>query len=92
MWGLGRTEQHRRRLHLGEFIVGTETGILHRLRKENPGKEFHPVRDDIVCSDMKKMTLEKLYRSLAENTYEVLLPREVADKAARAINAMLKLS
>jgi quinolinate synthase len=75
-----------------EFIVGTETGILHRLRKENPGKEFHPVRDDIVCSDMKKMTLEKLYRSLAENTYEVLLPREVADKAAQAINAMLKLS
>ncbi len=74
-----------------EFIVGTETGILHRLRKENPGKNFYPAREDIVCQDMKKMTLEKLYRSLAENQYEVQLPREVSDRAKLAIDAMLRL-
>jgi quinolinate synthase len=73
------------------FIVGTETGILHRLRKENPGKNFYPAREDIVCLDMKKMTLEKLYRSLAENQYEVQLPQEVADRAKLAIDAMLRL-
>jgi quinolinate synthase len=74
-----------------EFIVGTETGILHRLRKENPHKSFYPVRDDIVCADMKKMTLDKLYRALAENRYEVRLPQDVSDKAKLAIDAMLKL-
>jgi mannose/fructose/sorbose-specific phosphotransferase system IIA component len=74
-----------------EFIVGTETGILHRLRKENPGKNFYPVREDMVCRDMKKMTLEKLYSSLAENRFAVQLPQDVADRAKLAIDAMLKL-
>ena len=74
-----------------EFIVGTETGILHRLRKENPGKNFYPAREDIVCQDMKKMTLEKLYRSLAENRHEVRLPQEISSRAKLAIDAMLKL-
>ena len=74
-----------------EFIVGTETGILHRLRKENPGKLFFPARDDIVCSDMKKITLGKLHLALAENQYEVSLPQEISQNARRAIENMLKL-
>ena len=75
-----------------EFIVGTETGILHRLRKENPDKCFYPVRDDIICGDMKKITLDKLRLALAENRYEVELPQEISGSAKRAIDAMLKLS
>jgi quinolinate synthase len=74
-----------------EFIVGTETGILHRLRKENPGKLFFPARDDIVCLDMKKITLDKLHLALAENRYEVTLPQEISQKAKRAIENMLRL-
>jgi quinolinate synthase len=74
-----------------EFIVGTETGILHRLRKENPGKLFFPARDDIVCLDMKKITLGKLHLALAENRYEVTLPHEISQKAKRAIENMLRL-
>ena len=74
-----------------EFIVGTEVGILHRLRKENPGKIFHPVSEEIVCSDMKKITLEKLRDSLAGMKTEVVLPEEISARARRAIEAMLEL-
>lgn len=72
-----------------EFIVGTEVGILHRLRKENPGKIFHPVSEEIVCSDMKKITLENLAGCLREMKHEVAVPEEISTRAKRAIDAML---
>jgi quinolinate synthase len=72
-----------------EFIVGTETGILHRLRLENPGKRFHPVSENVVCADMKKLTLEKLYLSLLHLKSEVTVDEEVSVRARRAIEAML---
>lgn len=72
-----------------EFIVGTETGILHRLRMENPGKKFHPVSDGIVCPDMKKTTLENLAACLRDMKHEVVVPEDVASRAKRAIDAML---
>ena len=72
-----------------EIIVGTETGILHRLRKENPGKSFYPVSDGIVCADMKKTTLENLAACLREMKHEVFVPRDISLRARRAIDAML---
>lgn len=77
---------------LNEFIIGTEVGILHRLRKENPNKCFYPVSDKIVCADMKKITLTKLRDSLRDMTTQVVVPTDVATRAANAINAMLKIS
>ena len=74
-----------------EFIVGTEVGILHRLRKENPGKIFHPVSEEIVCSDMKKITLENLVGCLREMKHEVAVPEEISTRAKRAIDAMLAI-
>jgi quinolinate synthase len=74
-----------------EFIVGTETGILHRLMKENPDKRFHCAGSGIVCRDMKKITLEKLRDSLAMMKEEVVVPEETAAKARRAIEAMLAI-
>jgi quinolinate synthase len=74
-----------------EFIVGTETGILHRLRLENPGKRFHPVSENVVCADMKKLTLEKLYLSLLHLKSEVTVDEEVSVRARRAIEAMLAI-
>ena len=71
------------------FIVGTEVGILHRLRKENPGKAFYPVSERIVCPNMKKTTLENLAASLREMKTEVTVPTEIAVRAKRAIDAML---
>ena len=75
-----------------EFIVGTECGILHRLEKENPTKRFYCVGSNIVCQDMKKITLEKLRDCLAGMKEEVVVPEEIAVKAKRAIDAMLALS
>ncbi len=71
-----------------EFIVGTETGILHRLRGENPGKEFWPVAD-VTCPNMKKATLEKVRDCLRDMTPRVTVPPDVAARARRAIDAML---
>jgi quinolinate synthase len=72
-----------------EFIVGTEIGILHRLRKENPEKTFYPVSDRIVCPNMKKTTLENLAESLRAMKTEVTVPDDITRRARRAIEAML---
>ena len=72
-----------------EFIVGTEVGILHRLRKENPGKTFYPVSDRVTCPNMKKTTLENLAECLREMKTVVTVPEPVASRARRAVDAML---
>ncbi|MCS7173537.1 MAG: quinolinate synthase NadA [Armatimonadetes bacterium] len=74
------------------FLVATETGILHRMRKEAPGKTFLPVREDAICQYMKRITLDKLHRSLREGIYEVRVDPEIAARARRAIERMLALS
>lgn len=72
-----------------EIIVGTETGILHRLRNENPDKVFHPVDAHMECPDMKKATLEKLRDCLRDMSPKVTVPADIAARAKRAIDAML---
>ena len=72
-----------------EIIVGTETGILHRLRKENPGKTFWPVDDGMICPNMKKTTLVSLRDCLRDLSPKVSVPGDVAARAKRAIDAML---
>ena len=69
-------------------LVGTERGILHRLRKENPDKTFVPV-GDLECADMKRVTLAGLVASLREMRHRVTVPEAVAGRARRAIEAML---
>ena len=71
------------------ILVGTEVGILHRLRRENPGKTFIPVSDSLVCPNMKKTTLENLAESLREMKTRVIVPEDIAVRARRAIEAML---
>ncbi len=73
------------------FVIGTENGILHRLKKENPDKRFIVARD-LVCADMKKITLQKVLASLKELKVEVKVPEEIASKARKAIEAMLSAS
>lgn len=74
------------------FVIGTETGILYRMRKEAPGKKLIPVKDDAVCQYMKMITLEKVYRSLRDEVYEVRVPKEVAERARKAIERMLEIT
>jgi quinolinate synthase len=74
-----------------EFVVGTELGILHRLRKENPDKKFYPINENVVCVDMKKITLEKLRDSMKFNEFVVKVPEDIALRARKAIMAMLSI-
>lgn len=74
-----------------EFIVATETGILHRLEKLNPGKQFHPVNENAVCRFMKMITLEKVLRALVDDVYEVRVPEAVATKARLSIQRMIEI-
>jgi quinolinate synthase len=74
-----------------EFIVGTEMGMLYRLRKEVPGKIFHPVSPDAMCEYMKQNTLEKLVRSLERDEVEVQVAEDVRRKAQAAIDRMLTI-
>jgi quinolinate synthase len=83
---------HPRRSEAKEFIVATETGILHRMRKENPDKTFYPVKEDAVCRYMKMITLDKVLTSLQNEVYEVNVPEEVAVRAKKAIDRMLEIS
>ncbi|MDH3610992.1 MAG: quinolinate synthase NadA [Nitrosopumilus sp.] len=74
------------------FVVATETGILYRMKKENPGKTFVPASEKAECQYMKMNTMEKVYDSLVEDKYEVTVPKEIADKARLAIDRMLAIS
>ena len=74
------------------ILVGTEVGILHRLRKENPDKTFVSVSDTLVCPNMKKTTLENLRDCLRDMSNRVVVEKDVADRARRAIDAMLAVS
>jgi len=72
-----------------EFIVCTEIGILHRLRKENPGKCFYPVSEYAVCPNMKRTTLEKVLWSLEEMGHEVTVPPDIMRQAAKSLQRMI---
>jgi quinolinate synthase len=73
-----------------EFIIGTEIGILYRLRKECPGKIFYPASDQAVCQNMKLTTLEKVCLALENMSHEVIVPEEVRGKAKTCIERMLR--
>jgi quinolinate synthase len=73
-------------------VVGTEVGMIHRLRKIAPQRTFEPVKATAICEYMKTITLPKLYRCLRDLVYEVRVPRAVAIDAKRAIDRMLAIS
>jgi len=73
------------------FVVATETGILYRMRKDNPTKTFIPASDKAECQYMKMITLEKVYDALVNEKYLITVPKEIADKARLAIDRMLEI-
>jgi len=74
-----------------DIIVGTEIGIIHRLRKENPGKRFIPVSEQAICPRMKLINLEKIFWSLEDMAPVVKVPEEIQIKAKRAVDRMLEI-
>jgi quinolinate synthase len=74
------------------FVVATETGILYKMRQQNPDKTFIPASEKAECQYMKMITLDKVYDALVQDKYEVVVPKEIVDKARLAIERMLAIS
>ena len=72
-----------------EFVVGTESGILFRMMQANPQKKFHLLQPEILCTDMKKLSLADLARALETMEYQVELPPETIEASANSIKRML---
>lgn len=75
-----------------QLIVGTEVGIISRLKKENPGKRFIPASEQAICPDMKLITLEKVVKALEEMQSEVKVPEGIREKARTAVERMVEVS
>ncbi len=74
-----------------EFIIATETGLLHRLRTQHPEKRFFPASEHATCHHMQRNTLEKVFMSLVKMQYVVTVDPEVAKRAVRPIERMLEI-
>jgi len=73
-----------------QFIIGTEQGLIERMKRENPGKEFYPALKAKICSNMKKTGLIDIVNALEYDRYEIEIAEEISHKAVKALNAMLK--
>ncbi|HSJ64705.1 MAG TPA: quinolinate synthase NadA [Gemmatimonadaceae bacterium] len=74
-----------------EFIVATEVGILHRLRRENPGRTFYAANERASCAYMKVTTLPKVLQSLERLEHHITVPPDIAHRARRAIERMVAI-
>jgi quinolinate synthase len=90
--GSGGMVRHAHACDAAADIVGTEVGLLHRLRKESPGRTYLPLREDAVCEYMRTITLPKLYRALRDDVYEVTIDADIADRARAAIQRMVEVA
>jgi quinolinate synthase len=75
-----------------ELIVGTEKGIMHQLKKENPQKTFIPASESMVCRDMKKTSLDDILSSIEEMKHIIEVPEDVRIPAQRALKKMLEVT
>ena len=73
------------------FIIGTEIGIIYRMKKENPSKRFIPASEQAICPDMKLISLEKVLWSLEEMAFQVKVPDKLRDAAREAVEKMLRV-
>lgn len=75
-----------------EYIIGTELGIFHPLKKNNPDKNFFPASEKMICKDMKLITLEKILHSLKKLEPRIIVPENIRKKSLKALNRMIEIS
>ena len=75
-----------------EYIIGTELGIFHPLKKKNPDKQFFSALKNMICKDMKLITLEKVLYSLKKLEPQVIVPEDIRKKSLKALNRMIEIS
>ena len=73
------------------FVIGTEQGVVDRLKRDFPDKELIPIKDNLVCFNMKFNTLEDIYESLLYEQHEIKVDKEISDKARNCIERMLEV-
>ncbi|MBS4537624.1 quinolinate synthase NadA [Clostridium sp. D2Q-11] len=91
---IGSTSQiinYARKSNNKKFIIGTEMGVLHKLEKENPDKKFYLLSPGLICTNMKKTSLEDVYNALKEEKNSVLIEEDIRKKALKPLNRMLSL-
>jgi quinolinate synthase len=74
-----------------QFIIATEVGIIHALKKQNPEAEFFPASDRAICPNMKKITLDKIIGSLEDMQYKITVPQDIAVRARKALDRMVEI-
>ncbi|MBS7633417.1 quinolinate synthase NadA [Candidatus Bathyarchaeota archaeon] len=92
---VGSTSQmcvYAKKTNAKTFIVGTEEGLLHRLRKDNPDKKFILAYDGAICPNMKLNTLDRLYTALKEEKNVIKVPEPVASQARKALKRMFEIN
>ncbi len=87
----GQMVKEARETKAKEVIIGTEVGIIYRMKKENPEKNFYPAKDLALCFNMKKIDLRKVLRALKDMVYRVEVPLEIRERARGAIEAMIRI-
>ena len=73
------------------FIIATENGIIHALKKQNPDVEFFPATHRAICPNMKKITIDKVISSLQENKYRITVPEAIRIKAQKSLDRMVEI-
>jgi quinolinate synthase len=74
-----------------KFIIGTEMGVLYKLKKENPAKTLYLMSQGLVCPNMKKTSLSSVYHALKEMRYQIELDEDIRLKAKGSLDRMLKV-
>lgn len=75
-----------------EFIIATEKGVVDRLKRDYPEKEFYLIKDNVICPNMKWHTLTDIYNALDREEHEITVDTEIASKALKCIERMLEVS
>lgn len=92
---IGSTKQiidYARESSSKQFIIGTEMGVMYTLKKQNPDKEFFLMSPALICPNMKKTSLESVYKALRDNEYEIHLPDDIIAKARKCLDRMHELA
>jgi len=87
----GKMVKEARKTNQREIVIGTEEGIIYRLKKENPEKNFYPLKSGSICFNMKKITLNKVYRALESMEPRVTVPPDIRARALGAIEKMISI-
>jgi quinolinate synthase len=74
-----------------DFLIGTEMGLLHRMKRENPDKEFHLISNSLICPNMKKTTLDSVLETMQSRSNLVKVPEDIRVRAKHAVDRMLEI-